>query len=291
MHIEVKVPGSCGELVQGILAGCPFLVTCPVNLYTTVYVTDGALPGGALGPKAQEALLRILSFFDVDRFPYAVSLSSELPSGKGMASSSADIAAVCFAVAAALGERITAIQVAQLAAGIEPTDGVFFSGIVQMNHMTGECMECFGEPPPLRLLIFDTGGFVDTLQFHQRRDLVDLARQNEVQVRQAMQFLKRPLRAEAVSKAAFLSAIANQSIIEKKELFSMMEMAREFGALGMNTAHSGTVLGVLFPANASDTSLDACEASVLGKYAHLTSLGRARLISGGYSIKAGAFDG
>lgn len=288
MHIEVRVPGSCGELVQGVIAGRPFLVTCPVNLYTTAYVTDGPPPGGPLEPKAQQALLRTLSFFDAADFPYAVSLRSELPSGKGMASSSADIAAVCFAVAAALGRRLTVGQAAQLAAGIEPTDGVFFPGIVQMNHMTGECLASFGEPPPLQLLIFDTGGLVDTLQFHQREDLIELARQNEAQVRQAMQLLTRPLQAEAVSRAAFLSAAANQSIIEKKELFSIMDMAGQFGALGMNTAHSGTVLGVIFPADAPAALLDACEARVLGQYAHLTSLGRVRLISGGYSIKAGA---
>ena len=37
--IKVKVPGSCGEIVQGTESGRPFLITCPINCYTEVRVT------------------------------------------------------------------------------------------------------------------------------------------------------------------------------------------------------------------------------------------------------------
>ena len=29
MGLSVKIPGSCGELVQGMIDDIPFLVTCP----------------------------------------------------------------------------------------------------------------------------------------------------------------------------------------------------------------------------------------------------------------------
>ena len=40
MEIVVRVPGSCGELVQGFAGGEPFLGTCPIDRYTTVQVSD-----------------------------------------------------------------------------------------------------------------------------------------------------------------------------------------------------------------------------------------------------------
>ena len=56
MELTVRVPGSCGELVQGWLRGEPFLVTCPIDRYTRVRVS-GELQGlRGLGEKARRAL-------------------------------------------------------------------------------------------------------------------------------------------------------------------------------------------------------------------------------------------
>ena len=101
MRIEVKVPGSCGELVQGTAAGVPFLVTCPVNLYTRLILASGERRLAGFGSKAQMALERTLDYLGVKAFPFDMTLQSQLPCGKGMASSSADIAAVCIGAAAA----------------------------------------------------------------------------------------------------------------------------------------------------------------------------------------------
>ena len=172
MRIEVRVPGSCGELVQGCIDGKPFLVTCPVNLYTRVVVTDAKSGICGLGSKSYRALQDTLSFLGEARLPFGIQLRSELPQGKGMASSSADIAAVVFAVSTAFGHCLTAEETARLAVGIEPTDGVFFDGIVRFNQMTGECLEHMGCFPRLKIAVFDTGGAVDTLAFHQRKLLL-----------------------------------------------------------------------------------------------------------------------
>jgi len=36
MKVRVKVPGTCGELVQGIKENKNFHITCPVNLFSYV---------------------------------------------------------------------------------------------------------------------------------------------------------------------------------------------------------------------------------------------------------------
>ena len=56
MELIVRVPGSCGEVMQGFWQGRPFLVTCPIDRYGTVVVRPGTgrLVGG--GAKACRAL-------------------------------------------------------------------------------------------------------------------------------------------------------------------------------------------------------------------------------------------
>lgn len=41
MELIVRVPGSCGEVMQGFWQGRPFLVTCPIDRYSTVVVRPG----------------------------------------------------------------------------------------------------------------------------------------------------------------------------------------------------------------------------------------------------------
>lgn len=287
MKLTVKVPGSCGELVQGTRKGVPFLVTCPVNLYTTVTVTDEAVYRRGLGAKAEKALERTMHYLGENAFPYGISLSSELPIGKGMASSSADIAAVCYAVASVFGHEITAPEVSRIAAGIEPTDGIFFDGVVRLNHMTGECIEEMGVLPRLQIAIFDTGGAIDTLMFHQRKDLTELSGKNEQQTDAALALMAKPRTAASIAAAATKSALANQVILHKAQLQDIISESRKLSALGVNVAHSGTILGVLFSPEREKLFVEKQAVILQKKFPHLTFLQSAELISGGTIIEKG----
>ena len=283
MHIVVRVPGSCGELVQG-WDERPFLVTCPVNLYTQVVVSTGEMSRCGMGNKACLALERVLAFWGVSCFPYAMELTSELPAGKGMASSSADIAAVCFAAAAALGQHLKAAQAAAIAASIEPTDGVFFPGIVRMDYMTGELLESMGDFPELSILIFDTGGEIDTQRFHQQAGLVDLEKEKCQQTGQALKMLQSHTPA-AIAAAATLSALANQLILPKPQMSELLAYVKEQGALGINTAHSGTVLGVFFAPDVQRGFLEKMAERIGQHFPAMQFLRAARLVSGGVQIE------
>ena len=286
VQIRVTVPGSCGELVQGTVRGVPFLITCPVNIFTRVIVST-AEPGGhsGLGRKSQLALARTLEYLGVDSFPFHIRLKSELPIGKGMASSSADIAAVCIAAAATFGETLTADEISRLAAGVEPTDGIFFPGVVRMNQMTGKCFESFGELPALQIAAFDCGGAVDTLSFHERADLGSLNRQNEALVSEALTIFQKNPTAEGIAEAATKSALANQSILYKDNLEKLVADVKEMGALGINAAHSGTVIGVLFAPDGKQAVIDKVVDNLMLRYHRLRFLQQMKLISGGYKIK------
>jgi len=93
MEIIAKAPASCGELLEGVLEGTPFLVTAPISMYATATVSDAFTGMHGLGIKAQEALERTLVYIGQKHFPFGIRLASHIPQGKGMASSSADISA------------------------------------------------------------------------------------------------------------------------------------------------------------------------------------------------------
>ena len=285
MELTVKVPGSCGELVQGTHGGTPYLVTCPINLYTRVTVTDKHKNIIGLGVKSQAALNRTLHYLGKSEFDFGITLSSELPIGKGMASSSADIAAVCFAVAAAYGVELTAPEVSRIAAGIEPTDGVFFENIIRINHMTGECLETMVDFPRLQIAVFDVGGAVDTVTFHQRTDLDELSIKNERRTDAAMELIRSSTSPEAWAKAATESSLANQTILPKKELPELIDSAMKRGALGVNIAHSGTVIGVLFSPETIQEHIDEIAGRLAAQFKNLQYCETVELTSGGRIIE------
>jgi L-threonine kinase len=164
-----------------------------------------------------------------------------------MASSTADVAGAIYAATWALGRQITPQEAARLALSIEPTDGSLFPHIVLFDHRGGRLWEGLGPCPPLEVVILDFGGEVDTVTFNQV-DRSALLRETEPQVAEALAWVREGLaRGEPalVGKGATLSALANQRVLYKPQLEAVLEAAEELGALGVNVAHSGTVLGVL----------------------------------------------
>ena len=66
----------------------------------------GILEWQGLGKKAELALKTTVSYMGFDNFPLGLALESQLPTGKGMAASTADIVAVIQAVSAAIDEEL-----------------------------------------------------------------------------------------------------------------------------------------------------------------------------------------
>ena len=284
MEIKVRVPGSCGELVQGTLCKEPFLVTCPIDMYTTVCAKTGSGKNHGLGRKALAAKRKALEYLRQKEYPYDLFLSSDLPRGKGMASSSADIAAVILAVAASLGKYISPRQIAKIAAAIEPTDGIFYHGIVCLNLMTGKVYETFHHMPPLYILIFDHGGTVNTMAFHQQR--MDLPEQFADAEKWALALaLVKKKDPVSLGQAATLSARLHQQILPKENLEEILMLALACGAVGINAAHSGTVIGLLFAPDAARENRQQAIQKMQQAFPNWQYLREARLIAGGYQIK------
>ena len=252
---RARAPGTCGELVQGSLGGVDFLVTCPVDLYSTVEVRILDRSGSWHCPPGYEKTLRAVR--ETARrlgYPQAggcIRVDSPIPRGKGMASSTADVAAACLATARALGVWLDPHAIADIALDIEPTDGLMYPGIALFDHRRGMLRQSLGMPPPLEILVVDTGGEVDTAGFNRRSDLGRLNRDKEPAVREALALVAEGIKRgdpSLVGRGATLSAVAHQPVLGKPALEEVIALSREAGAVGVNVAHSGTVVGLLFDA-------------------------------------------
>lgn len=260
----VAMPGTCGELVQGTMEGVPFLVSCPVPLFSHVTATvesgdpvgqpDRAVVlGPADSPKALAAARALLGALGVS-VRVRLAIRSSIPRGKGLASSTADVGATLFALARALGVGLTPADAARLAVHVEPTDGSLFPGVVLFDHRGGRLYQPLGVPPPMLALALDFGGEVDTVAFN-RVDRSAILREVEPLAREALGLVAAGI-AEGdprlVGQGATISARANQRVLAKPQLDAVIALGRETSAVGVNVGHSGTVIGLLFDARRTD---------------------------------------
>ncbi len=211
---------------------------------------SGKICAPSNAPKARRALHLALDHFRRSDVDVKLSLASSLPRGKGMASSTADVSASIAAVAAALGrsDAMTPRDIGRLALSIEPSDGLMLPGISMFDHRNGTVARSLGPAPSMRVVVLDFGGNVDTLEFNNV-DREDTLRQLEPRFGEALDLVVHGIegsRAEDVAAGSTLSAIANQQVLYKPQLEAVMSLARDLGALGVNVAHSGTVLGMMF---------------------------------------------
>ena len=280
----VYVPATCGELVQGTLGCAHFLVSCPVDLFSAVTVEladDGQVVAPADAPKAAAALRAAMRFFGVDGLGARLCIDSPIPRGKGMGSSTADVAGAIYALGLALGRQAEPSEVARLAVAVEPTNSSLFPNVALFDHRRGTVYEELGPPPSAEILVLDCGGEVDTLAYNAV-DRGQLLRSLEPQAARALALVREGIRRGdlgLVGEGATLSARTHQAVLPKPLLETAIALGRCLGAAGASVGHSGTVIGMLFPPEPGDReTLAACfrtllsDAVVLGWY-HLVGGG------------------
>ena len=285
----VRAPGACGELAQGMADGRHFLITCPIDMYSSAQVKlmagAGNVTGPAGSPKARRAVELTLAHFrkfDVDA---DLRLSSTLPRGKGMASSTADICAAIVATATAMGREITPRETAQVALCVEPSDGIMLPHLAMFDHRNGELAQVLGEPPPMRVLVLDFGGRVDTIAFNGV-DRDDILMRLEERLQESLSCIITGIRRGDpgdIGRGATISSLANQEILYKPQLPAVLDLASATGAAGVNVAHSGTVIGMLFPG--ADGVPEKAVSLVREKLPGLRRMFQRRLVSGGVVLQ------
>ncbi len=255
--VTVRLPGTCGEWVQGTLDGVPCLVSCAIDWHAQATVTaDGwgvwHLPADA--PKAVAALRLALAARDSTGASGVLRLNNPLPRGRGYASSTADVAGTIYAVGQAVGWPFTPAEVAQLAVQVEPSDSTIFPTLTLFAHRDASFYRPLPPLPPLAVVVLDPGGTVDTLAFNAVDHSAVLHRAAAAH-RDAFARFEAGLAAGDVveiARAATASAVIHQAILPDPLVDAALAAHLSLGALGICRAHSGTLVGLLCRPEAAD---------------------------------------
>ena len=249
-----RCPGTCGEWVQGARKGVPFLVDCPIDRFSEVrvalnmYTTGWDLPQGKT--KSLQVLELLREDFGLPALGGKVEFIQQLPEGKGMASSTADITAVTAATLIALGEDPIPERLAHFALQIEPSDSVMFPGITKIEHVQGHNHRVLGPSVPAIFLALDWGGAIDTRVFNARPGLAEHYRRYENEIERAYVLAREGIEQvdlEKLASAGTISARCNLEMNPKSLFEPFLAWVRQEGGLGVVTAHSGTLLAGVFP--------------------------------------------
>jgi L-threonine kinase len=258
---RVKSPATCGELIQGAIDGQDFLVNCPIDLFSEVELNNQRKTGLEIDAegdfaKVSAALVRVADLYGI-ALNHRLCIASPIPRGKGMASSTADITAALGAFIRHAGIDLNDEGLGSLIASVEPSDCVHYPGIAEVNHLTGKLFARFPVPSGLRVIVVDCGGEIDTLNFDRTRARA-IYNEHRSEVMGLLGELRRGLLfadAAAIGDAASRSARLSQRILPKFPLELLHRVCTDAGAVGVNCAHSGTVLGVMYvkrPGRAGD---------------------------------------
>lgn len=287
--IQVQCPASCGELLQGWMLGGEKLISYPINCYSRVTLREGWGDTSPLPPKAQKMLRRVFEYYQVPlgaSNQIQVTIDSEIPLGKGMASSTADLAAIALAAATYLGKTISEGEIAALCVAIEPTDSTIFSEITLFDHLKGDYIQGFGPYPQGNVLLLEGKEVIDTIAF-RRNPREAILRKQGVHLERALELFRQGIEKKCLAtlaEAATISALANQPLLYKPGLEELIQLALDHGAFGVNIAHSGSVYGILYQDQAFDQERFLFQLQQTPMFAMIQSYRNVRMVSGGAQI-------
>jgi uncharacterized protein involved in propanediol utilization len=244
--------GTFGELLQGVLYenDLDFMVTFPISRWTVATFRRTANGDPLLVTPPHKHKSRQLAEFIMRERNNGrggiLTLDSDLPEGKGFASSSADLVATARAIGDALGIRFEEATIESFLRRIEPSDGVMYAGVAAFYHREVRLREQLGFLPPLTIVAHDEGGEVDTVGFNQLPKPFSEADKREYGY--LLETLSGAVRSGdlvTVGQVATRSTELNRKLRHRQDFDAMWRVCQEVDGLGLAVTHSGTALGIL----------------------------------------------
>jgi uncharacterized protein involved in propanediol utilization len=215
--------------------------------------------------KACKAARYVLAFLGHSSWGGTLKIDSNVPVGWGLGSSTSDVIAAIEAVADAFGQKIEPKAIGFLAVQAETaSDSTMFNEpLVLFAQREGIVVEEFnGALPGLEVLGFNTdhsGVGIDTLSLAP-------ARYSSFEIgafRPLIGLLRLGIETQnpqLIGQVASASANINQRILPKPHFNQLKQIVKKVESLGLEVAHSGTVVGLLFDPGDSRTESKILEA-------------------------------
>lgn len=244
-----QCPASCGELIQGWILGSEKLISCPVGLYSTVEIKAGK-PASEERPLTRAMVEKLLQRWGYPAHwskTIRINLHSPIPVAKGMASSTADIAATALATARYFDQTLSEQELAELCVSLEPTDSTVFRQLMLFDPNKGGAQSPGVQQPMPDILVLESPHTLNTADYH-RLDRQSALLASAPQLALAWEKAQQACRvgsAALLGEAATLSSLASQHILPKPGFSRVLEIVEKYALYGVNVAHSGSVMGVI----------------------------------------------
>lgn len=242
MEAIAYYPGSCGEIVQGKVRGMDLLISCPVNLYTKVRIFESHEPFNRYNYEKTHNLLKSLAFkwgFNKEALNMDFEVTSQIPRGKGFASSTADLCAAYYAFTKLFNLKPSIEELIEECIKIEPTDSIIFDRLTLFDYKNGSYYEDIMEYKEFYLLVFEGSKIVDTVSFNN-------SNKPELENIEDLLSLVKGGKIKDIAKASTMSILRNQKRIEYRVLDEVLKIKDTTGGLGIMGGHSGDILAIIY---------------------------------------------
>lgn len=254
-------PASCGEFVQGMIRDKEYLSSYAIDKFSKVTLEE-KLECINRGPlKTRRAIEEVFKQFGLPRKEMrniSIHIESDIPISKGMASSTADIGATIKATLNLIGKDLNEYDISKLATRIEPTDSIFIRENTIFNPLDASIKKKLGVIDTGKVIILEPNEKLSTRYIRRKDNYQKLKKQNKYIIEYAFKLLEQGIQNKdlnLIGQACNISSVANENIHKKKYLSEIMDISKEYGACGVNIAHSGTVIGILLENDMDENKL------------------------------------
>lgn len=237
-------PGSMGEILQGNIQGIDVLLSCPVNLFTKVRMYECNAPIKRYNyRKSNDFLVNLLNIWDYKNVNANLDFEiiSEIPIGKGFASSTADLCAVYHCLLKLFKKQFNQQELIDECIKIEPTDSIIFDKLTVFDYKRGLYSKVLGEYKFFYVLVFEGSSTVDTIEFNKNVKAPLEAVDNILKV-----IIKGNSDIKYIAKAATESILKNGKRLSYDIFEEVDRIRKTSGGLGIIGAHSGNALGIIY---------------------------------------------
>ena len=279
-------PASCGEFVQGMIKEKEYLSSYAINLFSKVTLEEKINDINTGPSKARKAMEEVFKYFNLPKSEFkniSIDIKSNIPISKGMASSTADIGATIKATLNLIGKNLNEYEISKLATKIEPTDSIYIKENTIFNPLDGSILKKLGCLEDGKVLILEPDEKLNTNYIRKKENYKNIKIENNKIIEKAFKLLEQGIKnndLNLIGQACTISSIANENIHKKEYLSEIINISKQYGACGVNIAHSGTVVGVLLEPNMNESKIieKLVEKRIDKKYKKIYT---ANIISGG----------
>ena len=239
----ISCPGSCGELFQCVVGEEECLLSYNIDRRVKLTCQDG---GDEVSVSLGSKMEKCRDFLGISTEVKVIAYQGELPIGKGYSSSTADIVSYLYALTSSQGFSYSPRELTQLAVEIEASDSVAFENWTVINPLTGKILHQTAWKPELYVYILEPETYLSTEDIDRMVVSPAYPYQESSKLFDLYQTACREKSLQKLGLLATKSARLNNQRLPKPYLEEIIQLAIDYGSIGVNVAHSGTIVGILF---------------------------------------------